>query len=186
VGIHRPFLDKIVAARPRRVLEAGCGSGIMSVHFSRLGIPTVAVDRDETVLAQARTNGEALGGRVEYRRGDIFHLEFPDDAFDVVFSQGVLEHFSDDDIRRAVAEELRVARTVWVSVPGYHYNHRDFGDERLLTRVAWERIVSPLGHVEAEEYYYVRVRRNFYLKRPLMLMLRVWRDRAPRRTVCPG
>ncbi|HTL70358.1 MAG TPA: class I SAM-dependent methyltransferase [Candidatus Eisenbacteria bacterium] len=175
VEIHKTFLDRVEEGKPRRVLEAGCGSGIMSVYFSKKGIETTALDRDREVLAKAKQSGEALGGRAVYREGNIFKLPFSDGTFDAAFSQGVLEHFSDDDIRRAVREQLRVARRVWISVPSKYYNHRDFGDERLLTDKEWKKILEGTGKVGAEYYFYLRVKRNFLIRRPLMLLVDVSR-----------
>lgn len=171
IEIHREFLDRILRERPKKILEAGCGSGIMSVFFSKRGIECAALDRDRTVLEQARKNAAELGGRVAFIEGDIFGMDFRDQEFDLVFSQGVLEHFSDGDIQKAAREGLRVSRQLWVSVPNRYYRHRDFGDERLLRDWEWKKILSPVGHVRAEPYYYQRVKRNFLRKLPLMLML---------------
>lgn len=173
VEIHKQFLDRVLQSKPARILEAGCGSGIMSVYFSKQGAACTAIDRDRDVLAKASVSGASLGGTAIYEEGDIFKLKYPDAAFDAVFSQGVLEHFGDAAIRGAVAEQLRVGRKVWISVPSNFYNHRDFGDERLLSDKEWKRILDGVGRVETEYYFYLRVKRNFLLKRPLMLMVSV-------------
>ncbi len=175
VEIHRPFLERVLSFKPKRILEAGCGSGIMSIFFSEQGIESVAVDRDETILRHAVETNIKLGGKAVFRRADIFGLDFKDDEFDAVFSQGVLEHFEDDRIRAAMKEALRVAPRVWVSVPSKYYNHKDFGDERLLSSGEWREILEPVGEVKTDYYYFIRVKRNFLLKRPLMLMIEVGR-----------
>lgn len=175
VEIHREFLDEVLAAKPRRLLEAGCGSGIMSVYFSKQKIACTAIDRDSGVLAKARESSAKLGGNVKFNEGDIFRLAFSDGAFDAVFSQGVLEHFDDDSIRRAAKESLRVAPRAWVSVPSGFYNHKDFGDERLLSDKEWAKILSPVARVRAKPYFFRRVKRNFLIKRPLMLLLELTR-----------
>jgi SAM-dependent methyltransferase len=175
VEIHAPFFGKILETVPQRLLETGCGSGIMSVYFSKKGIDCTAIDRDSEVLKQASQSAAKLGGKVDFRAGDIFHLDFPGNSFDAVFSQGVLEHFSDEQIRAAVAESLRVAPRVWISVPSEFYNHKDFGDERLLSAKNWAKILSGLGSVETIYYFHQRVKRNFLIRRPLMLMIGVCR-----------
>jgi len=45
VSIHQPFLEAILNSKPARLLETGCGSGIMSVYFSKQSIQCVALDR---------------------------------------------------------------------------------------------------------------------------------------------
>jgi ubiquinone/menaquinone biosynthesis C-methylase UbiE len=176
VAIHREFLDEALAQKPRRLLEAGCGSGIMSVYFSKQRIACTAVDRDAEVLAKARESAAKLGGgAVKFMQGDIFRLGFSDGAFDAVFSQGVLEHFDDEMIRKAAKESLRVAPRAWVSVPSGFYNHKDFGDERLLSENEWKKILEPVARVRAKPYFFKRVKRNFLIKRPLMLLLELTR-----------
>lgn len=174
--VHREFLDAVSLEKPARLLEAGCGSGIMSVYFSKRGAEVTALDRDAEVLSVARRASDGLGGAAKYVEGDLFDLPFGPDAFDAVFSQGVLEHFDDAAIRRAVTEQLRVARVSWVSVPSRYYRHRDFGDERLLTDRQWEGILAGTGKVTTRYYFYQRVKRNFCLRRPLMLMIRAARS----------
>ena len=173
--IHELFLNRILALSPKRVLEAGCGSGIMSVFFSKRGIQCVAADRDREVLNHAQKTNETLGGRVRFMEQDIFRSSFRDNEFDVVFSQGVLEHFSDEQIRKTIAEQLRLAPKVWASVPCKFYNHRDFGDERLLTELEWRKLLNGPWNVRTEYYYHQRMKKNFLLKRPLMLMFEVSR-----------
>ena len=173
VRIHQEFLDEVWSSNPKRILEAGCGSGIMSVYFSKLGSECLAIDRDPQVLERAQKNTNDLGGNIRVVEGDIFRLSFEDKSFDVVFSQGVLEHFDDELIRSAVKEQLRVSKRVWISVPSRYYNHKDFGDERLLTDHEWKRILEDIGQVRTRYYFYQRVKRNFLINRPLMLMMEI-------------
>lgn len=178
VSIHNEFLKKIESLNPKTLLEAGCGSGIMSVYFSKQGIRTTALDRDTQVLEIAKKSADSLGGAVEFVAGDLFKLPFTTDAFDAVFSQGVLEHFQDELIRSAVLEQLRVAPISWISIPTKFYKHQDFGDERLLTESEWRAILEPVCDVQTHYYYYQRVKRNFLLKKPLMLLVKASRRGA--------
>ena len=55
---------------------------------------------------------------VRYVRGDALALPFEDGAFDVVFSNAVIEHVGgEEEQRRFVAEALRVAPRVFVTTP---------------------------------------------------------------------
>ena len=55
---------------------------------------------------------------IEYIRGDACALPFPDDSFDVVFSNAVLEHVGAGERQRAfVSEALRVGRRVFITTP---------------------------------------------------------------------
>lgn len=176
VEIHSEFLEAVLSDNPKKLLEAGCGSGIMSVYFSKKGIISTALDRDEQVLQIAESSAQKLGGSVNFKPGDIFDLPFKDNEFDAVFSQGVLEHFEGRLVQKAVAEQLRVAPTVWISVPTKYYNHQDFGDERLMTKEDWLDILSKICVCEGKYYYFKRVKRNFLINRPLMLSIKCTRS----------
>ena len=53
----------------------------------------VGVDHAEVVVARAQADVRAAG--VEFRVGDIYALDFPDDSFDIVHAHQVLQHLSD-------------------------------------------------------------------------------------------
>jgi ubiquinone/menaquinone biosynthesis C-methylase UbiE len=173
LSVQREFLEEISSRQRGKVLEVGCGSGTMSVFLSHLGFKTTAVDRDEEVLERARKASQDLNGKVDFIRADAFKLPFADKEFDIAFSQGVLEHFDDEDIVRLLKEQCRVAKCVFLSVPNNFYNHRDFGDERLLSKAEWERVLSGFDMVESENYYHIRARRNFLIERPVMYMAEI-------------
>ncbi len=170
LAIHKDFLKEILNRQPRMALEAGCGSAIMSIFLSMAGVSVTACDRDEDVLVKAAENAQAWRASTRFAKEDILKLSFRSDVFDVVFSQGVLEHLSDEQIRQAATEALRVGKVFIFSVPGHHYKHRDFGDERLLSSRQWMRILSGVGKLELKPYFSIRTKRNFLLSRPLMLM----------------
>ncbi len=169
-AIHRDFLKGVLDLKPARLLEAGCGSGIMSVFFSMAGVNVNACDRDEEVLEKARETAKNWKASVLFENQDIFRLRYPKNSFDAVFSQGVLEHMTDEEIRAASAEALRVAPVFIFSVPGYYYRHKDFGNERLLKENDWRKIFAASGSLRMKPYFMKRVKRNFLIKRPLMLM----------------
>ena len=55
---------------------------------------------------------------IAYVQGDACALPFPDDAFDVVHSNAVIEHVGDRERQEAfVREALRVGRSVFVTTP---------------------------------------------------------------------
>ena len=99
--------------------------------------------------AQVTALGLHEGGRfrerypdVRYVQGDALELPFEDDAFDVVFSNAVVEHVGGrEEQRRFTAECVRVARRAFVTTP-----NRWFPVEvhTLLPLVHW--LPDPLAH----------------------------------------
>lgn len=100
-----------------RVLEIGAGTGRDAAALAARGHRVVALDRSAGALPlMARAHPELVGrGLVG---GDALHLPFPDETFDAVFHQGVLEHFGNPVA--FLAENRRVTRPgglVVVDVP---------------------------------------------------------------------
>lgn len=67
----RQCLELLQHVRPGRLLDAGCGSGVLSIAAVRLGFgPVEAVDIDELAVAAAAANALLNGVRFDLRRGD--------------------------------------------------------------------------------------------------------------------
>ncbi|MGH9842993.1 MAG: class I SAM-dependent methyltransferase [Blastocatellia bacterium] len=94
----------------QRVLDAGCGGGRYTVAWRLLGAKeAVGLDISPLNVETARQRvGQAAIGDVAFEQGNVLALPFPDNSFDVVFSNGVLHHTV--DWRAGVAECLRVLR----------------------------------------------------------------------------
>jgi SAM-dependent methyltransferase len=174
---HAPFMEAILAERPSSAIEAGCGTAVMSSFLELAGVRTTAVDNDKKVLEVARAAAARWPAQPRFAEHDIFKLSELGEA-DVVFSQGVLEHFPDADIVALARESLAVAPRFVFSVPSRWYGHLDFGNERLMTAPEWGAILEPAGHVEVRPYFFARRRGTRGLLRPIMLMAIVTR-RAP-------
>lgn len=172
---HAPFMEAILAAEPRRTVEAGCGTAVKSSFLALTGVDAVAVDNDPQVLEVARRAAARWPAQPRFVEHDIFKLTELELEADVVFSQGVLEHFEDEQIVSLARESLAVAPRFIFSVPSRWYGHRDFGNERLMDAPAWGAILEPAGHVDVRPYFFARRRGTRGLRRPLMLMATVTR-----------
>jgi ubiquinone/menaquinone biosynthesis C-methylase UbiE len=96
-----------------RVLEVGCGSGVVLRDLARRVAPNglaVGLDPSPALLAIARdlVDEAGLGQRIELREGDARALPFADDEFDAALAATALAHVPDG--RRAIPELVRVVR----------------------------------------------------------------------------
>jgi SAM-dependent methyltransferase len=129
-----------------RVLEAGCGTSVLSVELSRRGYFALAVDHDSDMLSIAVSLSSGLQTQVPYTQADIFNLPFKNNSIDTVFSHGVLEHFDEEGIANALLEGLRVADCYVISVPSLFNRARDLrGDENLWTVHHWRQAIALSG-----------------------------------------
>jgi SAM-dependent methyltransferase len=92
-GMHEPG---------RRVLEVGCGDGMVGVAMAAFGHDVTLTDLDDWRDARARGLHFVGGDGCE-------RLSFPDGSFDLVCSFNSFEHLADP--AAALAEALRVTRT---------------------------------------------------------------------------
>jgi SAM-dependent methyltransferase len=81
--------------RGRRVLEVGAGSGRDSVALAAEGAHAFVLDYSAASLEVANAVAGREGQRVHLVRADALRLPFREGTFDVVFHQGLLEHFRD-------------------------------------------------------------------------------------------
>ncbi len=86
----------------RRLLDAGCGAGQLSIEAARRGAHVVGVDLSRTLLDLARTRyaDEQLAGSVEFHAGDMFDKGLGD--FDHVVAMDSLIHYRAADITRVL------------------------------------------------------------------------------------
>jgi 2-polyprenyl-6-hydroxyphenyl methylase/3-demethylubiquinone-9 3-methyltransferase len=99
-------LKKYHSLEDLRVLDGGCGGGLLSFPLVKVGANVTALDLTEEVLKVGRSRDPE--GKVQWVPGDITALPFEAGSFDAVCLIDVLEHV--EDSKRAVLEALRVLR----------------------------------------------------------------------------
>jgi len=90
-----------------KILEAGCGTGKMSLILANRGCSTILIDTSFEALIMARNYFKRcnLMEKAYFVRADIKSPPFKDSSFDAVFNEGVIEHF-DGNERQFVISEL--------------------------------------------------------------------------------
>jgi SAM-dependent methyltransferase len=79
--------------RGRTVLDAGCGMGRHALQIAPFAKTVLAVDFSNAINEAARNVSDHAN--VQCLQGDLTRLPVADDAFDFVFSMGVLHHIDD-------------------------------------------------------------------------------------------
>jgi len=88
-ALGQPVLDLLNAQPSERVLDLGCGDGVLTEKLVALGAQVVGIDSSPDMIAAARQRG--LDARVTDARALVFENEF-----DAVFSNAVLHWIKDD------------------------------------------------------------------------------------------
>lgn len=90
------------------VLEVGAGSGRDSLALARAGATAVVLDYSPASLEVVRSLARRDGVTVHLVQADALAMPFREGAFQVVFHQGLLEHFRDP--RPLLVENARVVK----------------------------------------------------------------------------
>lgn len=90
-----PYFEKRLGPfAGKRVLDVGCGGGILAEDLARAGASVVGVDASGVTVESARRHAETQGLKIEYRTGFAEAMGFQQE-FDLVFAVDVLEHVED-------------------------------------------------------------------------------------------
>lgn len=121
------FLEELRPMQETTVLDVGAdelgfgeGGGCGTLNFFEELYPW-----PERITALGLHDGVGFRARypgIRYVQGDALSLPFADGAFDVVFSNAVVEHVGGrEEQRRFVSEALRVGRRVFVTTPNRRF-----------------------------------------------------------------
>ncbi|GIX14976.1 MAG: methyltransferase type 11 [Paracoccaceae bacterium] len=144
-----PVLELLDARPGERILDLGCGDGVLTARIAALGARVLGVDSSPDMIAAARARG------VEARLADAHALDFCGE-FDAVFSNAALHWMTDPDrviagVARAlvrggrfVAEagghgNVAAIRTALIAVLERHGRITDLGDIWYFPTVAEQR-----------------------------------------------
>jgi 2-polyprenyl-6-hydroxyphenyl methylase/3-demethylubiquinone-9 3-methyltransferase len=78
-----------------KILDAGCGGGLLSEPLARMGASVTAIDAGAEVLEAAQRHTEASGLDIDYRCTTAEALAATGERFDAVTSMEVIEHVAD-------------------------------------------------------------------------------------------
>lgn len=78
-----------------RILDIGCGGGLLSEPMARLGADVVGADAAERNIPVARFHAEEQGLNIDYRHSTAEALASDGEQFDAILNMEVVEHVAD-------------------------------------------------------------------------------------------
>lgn len=105
---ERLLLDRIGPARGLRILDVGCGDGVLATRLAQEGARVTGLDASADMIAAARRRAKAARVEVDLVKGNAGDLPFPDGHFDCVVSVATLCFV--DDPRPMIEEMVRVLK----------------------------------------------------------------------------
>jgi arsenite methyltransferase len=157
IAARDEYLDLLALKPGQRVLDVGCGTGVVTRDAVRRVTPggrAVGLDSSAEFLALARglAREAGLDGVIEFREGNALALPFGNGEFDAALAATVLAHIPEG--HRAIPEMVRVVRS------GGRVGVFDFdGDAVLIShpdRALTRRIIAAFSDQAAVDGWLVR------------------------------
>ncbi len=151
--IRLNYIDKLIGLQGKRVLDVGCGGGILSESMSQKGAKVTGIDLGEKALKVAQLHQLESGAKIDYRLISAEDLArgMPG-TFDVVTCMEMLEHVPDPAaIVRACSTLVKPGGTVFLSTINRNpkaYLHAVIGAEYVLNLLPrgtheYEKFIKP-------------------------------------------
>lgn len=103
-----PYDEFISYLQGKKVLDAGCNSGVDSMCFKELGFDVTGIDISEKALQIACQNDS--DNRITFLQMDFRELSFPDNYFDGIWCSAGLVHLSREEIPMVLQNFSRVLK----------------------------------------------------------------------------
>jgi 2-polyprenyl-3-methyl-5-hydroxy-6-metoxy-1,4-benzoquinol methylase len=156
IKTKKALIDLIKKYSPnKKIIEAGSGTGILSTYMASLGYETTAIDIDKDILKLSQKISAYYGSKNKpiFKMNSILELNYKENQFDVSFSNGVLEHFSDVDIINTLKKQMKISKVVIFGIPTKYFDDSEamYGNERFLKLNFWREIINKSGGKILEE-----------------------------------
>jgi len=159
-NIRKQIFDSLALRGDEKILDVGCGSGVLLNEAARR-LPTgkaTGIDiwaphsgGGNYALLMKNAKAEGVADKIEFKQADVRKLPFGDASFDVIVSSGALHHVGRDysEHEQAISEMLRVLKPngqialmdISHMIEGYSEN---MGSKGITSKVD-KTVQSPFG-----------------------------------------
>ena len=112
-------LRELGLSKDASILDVGCGSGGTLTAFRRLGFKnSFGIDYSSQSIKSCERLGFQKNKDIYF--GNAEHTSFPNNSFDVIFSEGILEHFA--DFSPLAKEMVRITKGYIILIQPNHFS----------------------------------------------------------------
>lgn len=105
------FLEEFPCFKKYKCLAVGCGRGAMEKSMQDC-FDVLLTDNSKPLIKRLKEKYGENAAEV----ADVLNLQFKDNSFDIIISEGLLEHFDDKDLKIVLKELSRVCKWALVLV----------------------------------------------------------------------
>jgi len=150
IALHYQYLFAILFCNPRSILEIGCGTAEHSVFIKKIfkKINIDLLDNDPDILLNAKKLN--IDFIEETFLVDILDKKSTQNlkSYDVVMSQGLMEHFNEQDFIKIIENFRPVAKNFIFSIPSNFYPTLDYGNEILRSKYEITEILNKISKID--------------------------------------
>lgn len=140
-----------------KCIEVGCGAGTYAIELTKQGIPCIASDFSESALNAVKIKAKNLYNMdIETKKANIYKLPYEENTFDIIFSDGVLEHLNIPKSLELLKKTLKNDGYIVAKVPSNSLLYlfvfylldlfRWHADEVRLSKKEWEDLLIKAGY----------------------------------------
>jgi 2-polyprenyl-3-methyl-5-hydroxy-6-metoxy-1,4-benzoquinol methylase len=112
------LVEKVGDLDHMKVLDFGCGDGVLTYELARQGAASYGIDLSFTAVQFAQYKHRQLGSTASFCAGSCYETSFPSQYFDALISTEVIEHVQEPErFLREIERGLRVGGTAVISTP---------------------------------------------------------------------
>lgn len=145
-----------------KVMELGAGTGILAIYLSTLNHQVIAIDKDKDMITLSKKYflDKFKNTNIHYICSDIRSMSNTK-QFDIIYSIGILEHYSDSEIIELIHKQISMCNTVIFGIPTKYFdeNKKMYGNERYLPIKYWRKLIKQSGCeiIEESSYHYLNI-----------------------------
>ncbi len=152
--LHWPYIFQIILTNSKKMLEVGCGPADHSVFLSYINPNTKIslLDNDKKIIIGLKNR---LSNKISNfyicnitNKKDVLKQNFVKNEFDLIYSQGLMEHFNKDDFQTIINNFLPYTKKILISIPSENYPTLDFGNEILRNKQQLFEIIKPISNID--------------------------------------
>jgi len=116
---HLNLFGKMIGNPPKKILDAGCGTGKDCVYLASKGYEVYGIDLSHGMLRKALEKSKGENLKMNLSIGDMRLLNFQNNYFDGVWTTAAIIHLPLDEKQKAIREFYRVLKSggflhIWV------------------------------------------------------------------------